>query len=411
MEVPAGCVAVAIPSYDRPQALKDLSLALLDRQGVPREHIFIFVANEDERARYAAALDGGWPNLIVGVPSLWRQRNFITKFFAAGCHVLSLDDDVEELYRCLLHPKQQEGKEREELLRPLKRGELLAVAQEAERRMRDTGAYLWSFNVSDNPFYMMPKKLTQRCGLCNGFFWGCIIRHDASLELRHGDGHEDVERSVRHYAQDGVVLRFREFCVKTKCGTNRGGLQRTLGKANRQAEEEKAAKALCTEFPEYLHVVPGSKLGLKFKSGIVCELGKRNLVGITALKDAAGMRKLERLAGGRWAVLREQTAEAQDSPSRISFGLIEKASSSQGLVFLSDQGVRRAASLDGVFQAIKDGTLFIVYLPKESCQALSIEYQELPTKGLFAAQLTRDKLDPDCCPAAAKRQKLGLELA
>ena len=76
-----------------------VTLALLDRHGVPRESVFIFVANAEERTSYSTQLGRAWPNIVVGVPTLWRQRNFIMRFFPPGTHVLSMDDDVEDIYR------------------------------------------------------------------------------------------------------------------------------------------------------------------------------------------------------------------------------------------------------------------------------------------------------------------------
>lgn len=98
------------------------------------------------------------------------------------------------------------------------------------------GIHLWSLNVSDNPFFMKEHRVTLRNGLCNGFFWGCLIQKDPKLLLRYGDGHEDVERTVRYFQRDGAVLRYREFCAKTRCKTNRGGLQSSL-----QSEQRRAA--------------------------------------------------------------------------------------------------------------------------------------------------------------------------
>merc|ERR1712232_856073 len=144
-------------------------------------------------------------------------------------------------------------------------------------------------------------------------------------------------------------------------------------------------KALCAEFPSYLHVVPGSKLGLKFKSGIACELAKRSVVTISKLKDAVGARKLQKLEGGRWAYIGapdEELPDAEQTIGRIRVGTIAKVVES-GLLLVSDAGVERWASVRGFFQAVKDGSLFIVYLPKASCEALSVEYQDMPHLGLF----------------------------
>lgn len=50
------------------------------------------------------------------------------------------------------------------------------------------------------------KKICALWG--NGYFWGCLNRWQPELRLRYGDGHEDVERSVRFFNCDGAVLRY-----------------------------------------------------------------------------------------------------------------------------------------------------------------------------------------------------------
>merc|ERR1712061_597065 len=143
-------------------------------------------------------------------------------------------------------------------------GGLQDIVRDAQRKMHYYNASLWSLNVSDNPFYMKAGRLSCRNGLCNGFFWGCRIRKSTELELKYGDGHEDVERSLRHFRMDGVVLRYREFCAKTRCQTNAGGLQSSSGAKIRRMEEETSADLLVSEFPLLLQRTPGSKLGVKF---------------------------------------------------------------------------------------------------------------------------------------------------
>merc|ERR1719356_2010935 len=106
--------------------------------------------------------------------------------------------------------------------------------------METTGTYMWSLNVSDNPGFMKANRCTLRHGLCNGFIWGCRLRKTPALTLRYGDGHEDVERTLRYIHLDGFVFRYREFCAKTHCKTNSGGLQKSMSPGERKAEEKRS---------------------------------------------------------------------------------------------------------------------------------------------------------------------------
>ena len=42
----------------------------------------------------------------------------------------------------------------------------------------------------------------------------CAPENQQELRLRLGDGHEDVERSLRFFQRDGALLRYRFLCVR-----------------------------------------------------------------------------------------------------------------------------------------------------------------------------------------------------
>lgn len=358
----------AIPSYDRSGTVGQKTLGLLERHGVLLDAIYVFVANECERQRYAMQL-GDRCHLVVGVFTLWKQRNLITRYFPEGSHVVSLDDDVEELYRL-----EDDG----ETLQPLHLGGLQDIIHEARRLMQRTGAHLWSLNVSDNPMYMKRAKVTQRLGLCNGFFWGCIVRHDSRLRLQHGDGHEDVERTVRYFDLDGVVIRFREFCAKTRCKTNEGGLQTSLPKEQRRKAEDEGVQLLTREFPIWLEAQEGSILGLKFRSGVSSMLRKHSVLGCAGLSRVVALRQLASLAGSRWvfAVPGKASKAGKESPcpqrAWLATGKVEVAGHDPAAFILSgdDGGGKLIASARAVHEALRQERFVLVWMPPEACSAL-----------------------------------------
>eukprot|EP00933_Yihiella_yeosuensis_P019103 TRINITY_DN15504_c0_g1_i1.p1 TRINITY_DN15504_c0_g1~~TRINITY_DN15504_c0_g1_i1.p1 ORF type:complete len:313 (+),score=48.07 TRINITY_DN15504_c0_g1_i1:657-1595(+) len=166
--------------------------------------------------------------------------------------------------------------------------------------MKQAGAYLWSFNVSFNPWFMRPEFITRQNGLCNGYFWGCINRHSDDLDITTGDGHEDVERTCRYISKDGVVLRYRMFCAKTRCHTNKGGLQATMHKAERKDEEDASARKLAELFPNIIAVRPGSKLGLKFMSSGVSIMKRFASLTPPEFRALVATRQLHLLKGAWW---------------------------------------------------------------------------------------------------------------
>ena len=94
-----------------------------------------------EQKIYQKAL-GNELRVVLGVPTLARQRNFITSYFKEGSHVLSLDDDLEGLY-CLKGGQ----------LSALAPGSLLAICRDAKARMAKAKAFLWSLNAPWIPFW------------------------------------------------------------------------------------------------------------------------------------------------------------------------------------------------------------------------------------------------------------------
>jgi len=263
-------------------------------------------------------------------------------------------------------------------------GGLIKIIEDAWRKMHTCGAYLWSLNVSDNPFYMKRWRTCLRVGLCNGFFWGCRNRKNPKLLLRCGDGHEDVERTVRYFDMDEKVLRYREFCAKTRCKTNGGGLQASMTRAKRQEAESKAISSLVDEFPHLLVSVPGAVLGVKFHPTLKWE----SVVSCMTMRDAAAKGQLAHLEGGRWI-------------SKKSSGWILRCS--QDGVCFSVAGTDKILGCDlGAFHDALRRKALCVWLPRMSCDALGVSYRDLPReveaflKGHVPRETTEDPEATSC---------------
>lgn len=352
---------IAVPTYKRADTIGQKTLALLRRQLVPPQQVYIFVASQEEQQRYMEVIGEEWPHIVVGMQSLWRQRNFITNYFPEGSHLVSLDDDVEELYR--LRGEAPDVSR----LEPLHVGGLLDIIRDAWKKMHALGVYLWSLNVSDNPLFMKTGTITLRNGLCNGFFWGCRVRHDPRLLLRYGDGREDVERSVRHFDLDGAVLRFREFCAKTRCKANRGGLQATMSQLARRAAEDSAAKQLTEEFPLLLEAKPEAILGVKFCSGQAAILCRYSSLNASQFQSLIAHRQLEVLSCSRWVCVRTKLASA----ALLCTGFIERVSQNLGVLCLQvDDGQRLVADSNAFHSALREGSIVIVRVPAAAYSAL-----------------------------------------
>eukprot|EP00438_Fugacium_kawagutii_P017874 Skav216094 [mRNA] locus=scaffold2042:219698:224820:- [translate_table: standard] len=278
---------VAIPSYQRVEIIQEKTLALLRQQRVRPDRVYIFVADDAEYQQYFRAIGKDWPNIVVGVKTLWRQRNFITEFFKEGTHIVSMDDDLEGLFQCL--PCVPEQCQSDVHLAKLPPGALEMVVKDAQQRMAK----------------------------CNGFFWGCLNRHLPELRLRFGDGHEDVERSVRHFQRDGAVLRYRFLCAKTRCKKNSGGLQSLLT-GTRDKEEDEGVRRLVAEFPQLLYLATGSVLGLKFRSSMQPELVQLDLLTTDGFKWLQGRQEMHLLEGAYWAAAKPAAKQGKQMLGRVS---------------------------------------------------------------------------------------------
>ena len=91
---------VAIPSYQRHNIIESKTLRMLARCNVSSNTIYIFVANETEKKMYEEFLDKTKYNkIVVGIKGITKQRIFISKYFPNNKYIISIDDDVEKIFK------------------------------------------------------------------------------------------------------------------------------------------------------------------------------------------------------------------------------------------------------------------------------------------------------------------------
>ena len=238
------------------------TLHFLACQGVPTNFVTLFVASTSEMANYSQALQGtDWENVRIVVSAFGNRenRNFIFKYFPSGTYVVSIDDDMEGIaWKC------REGMKHAECLRPLPAGGLERIIFDAHQQMLDNCAFLWGLNTSQNPRHMRTHGLSMKNGLVCGYLNGFICRPECPELLRQlTDATEDSEFAVRHFAKDGVVLRYRMYCGITRPYLNRGGLQSKFEatgeqitakerSSHRKTEERHGAAELHKLFPRLI---------------------------------------------------------------------------------------------------------------------------------------------------------------
>jgi hypothetical protein len=226
---------VAIPSYGRHETIVAKTLETLKKGGVPAKCIHIFVANETERAAYASASSVPY-KIIVGVKGITEQRKFITRYFAEGTHIVSMDDDVEKFLRL-----SRDGQR----LVDFKKGDLDRFIKKAFAAIEARNLFIWGVYPMRYA-YFMKHNVTTDLRLILGTTYGYICRHDADLVPTVGEK-EDYENTILHYLKDGGVMRFNNICLKTIYHSPGG-----LGKLTeeRLKANEIAAEAIQKKYPE-----------------------------------------------------------------------------------------------------------------------------------------------------------------
>ena len=217
---------VAIPSYQRPECLKNKTLKLLKKYKIKKEYIDIFVANQQEKVLYEKILPKYYNKIIIAEKGLINARNIISNYYPENKKIFSIDDDVEEIIEFVkegVTAKDVEGKEKY-IHRPLKSLHKFINIGFAE--CEKTNLNLWGIYPACNPFFMK-KKVSYELKYIIGSFWGCInkkilLENDELAGL--GDK-EDYERTIKYYMRDGGVVRFNNISVKSNYMKEPGGLQ------------------------------------------------------------------------------------------------------------------------------------------------------------------------------------------
>ncbi len=225
---------VAIPTYKRPDILKEKTLKMLLNGGIKAKQIYIFVANQKEADDYANIIPKiSYNKIIVGKLGIKQQRIFINNYFKENTNVLSVDDDVINIVKL-----------KNDKVVPF--DDLDVFIKEAFKKLRELKLYIFSVHPTYNPFFMQ-NKVTTDLRFCIGTFFGYIVRHDKDL-IPTVDEKEDYELTILHYIKDGGVLRYNYLGLKTRFHTNKGGLG---GIENRFEVNKVAAEHLHKKYPQY----------------------------------------------------------------------------------------------------------------------------------------------------------------
>lgn len=227
---------IVIPTYGRPELVQEKTLAMLHKYKIPKEQITLFVANKKEYYLYSTQVASSlYGSIVIGVPGLMQQRNFIMQYYPIGTHIVSFDDDVSELWQL------EEGK-----LVPLVG--LKQVIHRGFALCKSLGYHMWGIYPTKNAGWMSPEPSTNLKFLI-GHMYGIINRKI----VLHAPLKHDYELSLENAVRDGGVIRMNDIVARTKMG-KAGGIGKTV--EERQATYKKVIQYLVKKYPGLVRMNP-----------------------------------------------------------------------------------------------------------------------------------------------------------
>jgi hypothetical protein len=219
---------IVIPTYGRPDLVQEKTLALLHSYKIPKQQITLFVANKKEYESYKKVSEKLYGSIVIGVPGIVNQRNFISRYYPVGTHIVSFDDDISALWE----------------LRGTKLVPLESLTQTIRRGFalcKKFGYHLWGIYPTKNALWMCSEPSTNLkflIGHMHGFINRKIPLHVAMKE--------DYEFSLENAVRDGGVIRLNDIAATTKMGAP-GGLGMTV--VERKEVYSKAIDFLLNKYP------------------------------------------------------------------------------------------------------------------------------------------------------------------
>lgn len=249
---------IAIPSYKRAETLKNKTLRILQEQKIPKNKIFIFVADKDEYKIYKKTLPKYYNKIVIGKVGMGAIRNFITDYFEEGRKIFNMDDDISDFIHLTKEKDVKNNKKQES--ESFKEGDLDKFIKIGFKECEIRNMSLFGIYPACNP-YFMKERITTELKYIIGSCWGCINDKNIKVSL---DDKEDFERTIKFYLKDKGVIRFEYITVKSSYYKEKGGMQET-----RTYERIlKSSNYLVEKYPELCKLYMGKKSGypeIRFK--------------------------------------------------------------------------------------------------------------------------------------------------
>lgn len=239
---------IVIPSYDRPEILKNQSLETLKNQGIKNEDIIIFLANKKELERYKKIIGDDY-KYIIGKKGLYNQMKFINDYFPENYPIVIFHDDIKKVINI-----------------DNKLVDLNELINKAFEMLKEKKLNLWGVNKTAQPFFMT-DNITDDLRLIEGNFYGMFNKKDNKYKnkIKKNYTAEDIERTILFYKNDGGILRFNNIGKISPPIKTKGGIEKDLGGINKRIKLVKEAnKQLKKLYPEYGEIIKNDLQGEVF---------------------------------------------------------------------------------------------------------------------------------------------------
>lgn len=216
---------LAIPTYQRYNSISQKTLRYLNEHAYPAPLIYLFVASEEERVRYDENVPAHlYGHIVVGVPGLREQRNFITDYFDEGEIIIEMDDDVESIY-CMT-------------------GGFMGLVDHGIKMIKTGNGGLFGCMPNDDK-RVMTLTTTTHLAFIIGVF--SVRKNHKAIRISLVQK-QDYERSILYFLQYGTTYRYKGAGVKTRYLKNAGGLQ----DGHRLETMEECVAHLCNIYPKLI---------------------------------------------------------------------------------------------------------------------------------------------------------------
>ena len=236
-----------IPSYQRYDKCKSLTLLYLEKHNIPKDDIFLFVRKDDKDIhRYRTLKLEGYEVIETNVRGIGATHNYIKQYFKSKQLIVELDDDIVDMI----------DNQRRPILN------LQHMVRKAIKIMdKENINYAGTYQCDNIMFMSQNKEYTYDLRYCLGLFRIRRVCKDIKLKSNYA---EDFESCCAHFKRDGKILKMNHIAGKTKNYSVVGGCDGD----GRNIETEKKDKELVHSlYPDYckLFVRKNGRTDLRLK--------------------------------------------------------------------------------------------------------------------------------------------------